>query len=164
MYCPLELLIFVTFLCSIDDGDLKPVEGELSKSLLDNNRCCLLDCGDEVFVWVGRLTQVDERKTASTTAEVEMQTSSKVDVWEENINADLSVYMQGYIASQIRPKSTRITKVIQGYETHAFKSNFKSWPQGSLTPSAEEGRGKVAGGHLSFRDWTGKMFFHKFYQ
>jgi hypothetical protein len=46
------------------------MEGELSKSLLENNRCYLLDCGSEVFIWVGRVTQVEERKTAIQTAEV----------------------------------------------------------------------------------------------
>lgn len=59
-------------------GDLKPVEGEMSKSLLENNRCYLLDCGDEVFVWVGRSIQVDERKAASKAAEVQMRASSKL--------------------------------------------------------------------------------------
>lgn len=60
------------------DGDLKPVEGEISKSLLENNRCYILDCGDEVFVWVGRSAQMDERKAASIAAEVQMQASSKL--------------------------------------------------------------------------------------
>ncbi|KAI4348687.1 hypothetical protein L6164_009380 [Bauhinia variegata] len=106
-------------LYSIVDGEVKSVEGELSKSLLENNKCYLLDCGAEVFVWVGRVTQVEERKATSQAAEE-------------------------FIASQNRPKSTRITRVIQGYETHSFKSNFDSWPSGSATPGAEEGRGKVA--------------------
>ncbi|KAJ0043511.1 hypothetical protein Pint_17881 [Pistacia integerrima] len=106
-------------LYSIEDGQANIVEGELSKSMLENNRCYLLDRGNEVFVWVGRVTQVEERKAAS-------------QVVEE------------FLASQNRPKSTRITRVIQGYETHAFKSNFDSWPSGSVTPGAEEGRGKVA--------------------
>ncbi|XP_031264922.1 villin-3-like isoform X1 [Pistacia vera] len=106
-------------LYSIEDGQAKIVEGELSKSMLENNRCYLLDRGNEVFVWVGRVTQVEERKAAS-------------QVVEE------------FLASQNRPKSTRITRVIQGYETHAFKTNFDSWPSGSVTPGAEEGRGKVA--------------------
>lgn len=52
--------------------------------------------------------------------------------------------MQEFIVSQNRPKATRITRVIQGYETHSFKSNFGTWPAGSA-PGAEEGRGKVAG-------------------
>ncbi|KAJ4971919.1 hypothetical protein NE237_005018 [Protea cynaroides] len=106
-------------LYSITDGELKMVEGELSKSMLENNKCYLLDCGAEVFVWVGRVTQVEERKAASHAAEE-------------------------FITSQNRPKSTCIARVIQGYETHSFKSNFESWPMGTVTSGAEEGRGKVA--------------------
>ncbi|TKY62623.1 Villin-2 protein [Spatholobus suberectus] len=106
-------------LYSIADGEVKPVEGELSKSLLENSKCYLLDCGAEVFVWVGRVTQVEERKAACQEAEE-------------------------FITSQKRPKSTRITRIIQGYEAHSFKSNFDSWPSGSATTSAEDGRGKVA--------------------
>ncbi|KAG5055121.1 hypothetical protein JHK85_007631 [Glycine max] len=106
-------------LYSIADGEAKPVEGELSKSLLENYKCYLLDCGAEVFVWVGRVTQVEERKAACQAAEE-------------------------FLTSQKRPKSTRITRIIQGYETHSFKSNFDSWPSGSATTGADEGRGKVA--------------------
>jgi len=133
--------------CSIADGEVKPVEGELSKSLLENNKCYLLDCGAEVFVWVGRVTQVDERKAACTAAEVIpycriylLNTNdSKWSHW-------FLVIVQDFVASQKRPKATRITRVIQGYETHSFKSNFDSWPSGSAnTAGAEEGRGKVAG-------------------
>jgi villin 1 len=50
---------------------VKIVEGELSKGLLENNKCYLLDCGAEIFVWVGRVTQMEERKAASQAAEVE---------------------------------------------------------------------------------------------
>ncbi|KAJ0575270.1 putative villin headpiece, villin/Gelsolin, ADF-H/Gelsolin-like domain superfamily [Helianthus annuus] len=94
----------------ITEGQVKEVDGELSKSLLENNKCYLLDCGSEVFVWVGRVTQVEERKAAMQAAEE-------------------------FITSQNRPKSTRVTRLIQGYETHSFKSNFDSWPSGSA-PSA----------------------------
>ncbi|XP_011048056.1 PREDICTED: villin-3-like isoform X1 [Populus euphratica] len=106
-------------LYSIADGEVKMVDGELSKGLLENNKCYLLDCGSEVFLWVGRVTQVEERKAASQAAEE-------------------------FVVSQNRPKATRITRLIQGYETHSFKSNFDSWPAGSAAPGAEEGRGKVA--------------------
>ncbi|KAJ6332053.1 hypothetical protein OIU76_010437 [Salix suchowensis] len=106
-------------LYSITDGEVKMVDGELSKGLLENNKCYLLDCGSEVFLWVGRVTQVEERKAASQAAEE-------------------------FVVSQNRPKATRITRLIQGYETHSFKSNFDSWPAGSAAPGAEEGRGKVA--------------------
>ncbi|MCD9643186.1 hypothetical protein HAX54_030406 [Datura stramonium] len=114
----LSLILTPPKLCSISDGQVSPVDGELSKSSLENNKCYLLDCGAEVFVWVGRVTQLEERKAAIQTAEE-------------------------YLVSQNRPKATRVTRVIQGYETHSFKSNFDSWPSGSA-PAPEEGRGKVA--------------------
>ncbi|XP_068658853.1 villin-2 isoform X2 [Aristolochia californica] len=107
-------------LYSIIDGQVKMVaEDSLSKLMLENNKCYLLDCGAEVFVWVGRVTQVEDRKAASQAAEE-------------------------FIANQNRPKFTRITRLIQGFETHTFKSNFESWPVGSGTSGTEEGRGKVA--------------------
>ncbi|KAL8200069.1 hypothetical protein R6Q57_011408 [Mikania cordata] len=103
----------------IAEGQAKEVDGELSKSLLENNKCYLLDCGSEVYVWVGRVTQVEERKAAMQAAEE-------------------------FITSQNRPKSTRVTRLIQGYETHSFKSNFESRPSGSAPSTPEESRGKVA--------------------
>lgn len=106
-------------LYSINDGQVKIVEGELSKAMLENNRCYLLDCGAEIFVWFGRVTQVEDRKAACQAAEE-------------------------FVGNQTRPKSTRIMRIIQGYETHSFKSAFDSWPSGSTTSGAEEGRGKVA--------------------
>ncbi|XP_028789451.1 villin-3-like [Neltuma alba] len=106
-------------LYNIVDGEVNPVEGELSKSLLENKKCYILDCGAEVFLWVGRVTQVEERKSACQAVEE-------------------------FVVSHNRPKSTKITRVIQGFETHEFKSNFDSWPTGTATTGAEEGRGKVA--------------------
>lgn len=58
--------------CSIADGQVTMVEGALSKSMLENKKFYLLDCGAEVFVWVGRVTQVDDRKAAIQVAEVEI--------------------------------------------------------------------------------------------
>ncbi|KAJ3683840.1 hypothetical protein LUZ60_014067 [Juncus effusus] len=106
---------------SINEGQLNLEDGPPSKAMLENNKCFLLDCGAEIFVWVGRVTQIDDRKSASKAAEE-------------------------FIISEKRPKSTRVTQVIQGYETHSFKSNFESWPVGSVTNTSgsEEGRGKVA--------------------
>lgn len=47
------------------------VEAEsLTRDLLDTNKCYLLDCGTEIYVWMGRNTSLDERKTASSVAEV----------------------------------------------------------------------------------------------
>ncbi|KAG4162540.1 hypothetical protein ERO13_D01G120500v2 [Gossypium hirsutum] len=106
-------------LYSITEGEVKPIEGELSKSMLENSKCYLLDCGAEIFVWIGRATQVEERKVATQSAE-------------------------DFVASHNRPRATRITRLIQGYETSSFKSNFDSWPAASATPGGDDGRGKVA--------------------
>lgn len=40
------------------------------RDLLDTNKCYLLDCGLEMFVWMGRNTSLDERRSASGAAEV----------------------------------------------------------------------------------------------
>ncbi|GJZ42403.1 villin-3 isoform X1 [Tanacetum coccineum] len=105
-------------LYSIAGGQVADQIEEFSKSTFETDKCFLMDCGLEVFVWVGRATQLNERKAASQAAEE-------------------------FITSNNRPKSTRITRVIQGYESHSFKSNFDSWPSSSIAPSAEN-RGKVA--------------------
>lgn len=61
----------VRFCSSVDKGQAEPVGADsLTKELLDTNRCYLLDCGLEVFVWMGRSTSLDERKSASGAAEV----------------------------------------------------------------------------------------------
>lgn len=107
-------------LYSIDNGQLNSVDNELSKATLENNKSYVLDCGAELYVWIGRVTQLEERKAACQAAEE-------------------------FIRCQNRPKSTRITRIIQGYETSSFKSKFDSWPSGSApSASSEEGRGKVA--------------------
>ncbi|CAM0873252.1 unnamed protein product [Alopecurus aequalis] len=109
-----------TKLYSINNGKLKLEDIVLTKSILENTKCFLLDSGSEFFVWVGRVTQVDDRKAAS-------------------------VAVEEFIIKQNRPKTTRVTQVIQGYENHTFKSKFESWPVSTTgNASAEEGRGKVA--------------------
>ncbi|KAF7033274.1 hypothetical protein CFC21_044390 [Triticum aestivum] len=108
-------------LYSINDGELKFEDIPLTKAVLENTRCFLLDCGAEMFVWVGRVTQLEDRKAVTKAVEE-------------------------FIINQKRPKTTRVTQVIQGYESHAFKSKFESWPAGTATGNsgAEDGRGKVA--------------------
>lgn len=65
-----DIETFIHFYCSIVGGEVNDVAGELSKSLLENNKCFLLDCGAEVFVWIGRVTKVEDRKAAIKSAEV----------------------------------------------------------------------------------------------
>lgn len=66
--CLISIIFCTAF--SITDGEVSPIEGELCKAMLENNKCYILDVGTEVFIWFGRVTQVEERKAASQAAEV----------------------------------------------------------------------------------------------
>jgi len=57
-------------LYSINDGQLKLEEAALTKAMLENTKCFLLDCGAEIYVWVGRVTQMEDRKSATKAVEV----------------------------------------------------------------------------------------------
>ncbi|GLJ10579.1 hypothetical protein SUGI_0131030 [Cryptomeria japonica] len=103
----------------IMDAQLQAMDGPLSKSILESNKCYVLDCGSEIYIWVGRVTQLEDRKAASLAAEE-------------------------FVSSQNRAKWTHLVRVIQGFETLDFKANFESWPVGSGTSGSEDGKGKVA--------------------
>lgn len=66
-------MLSLDYICfsSVEKGQANPVDADsLTRELLDTNKCYILDCGLEVFVWMGRNTSLDERKTASGAAEV----------------------------------------------------------------------------------------------
>ncbi|EFJ08608.1 hypothetical protein SELMODRAFT_235997 [Selaginella moellendorffii] len=104
---------------SLVDGNVQEVSASsLPRELLETDKCYLLDGGPTVYVWTGRATSLDERKSASKAAEE-------------------------YIAK--KPQTTRITRVIEGFETLPFKSYFGEWTTAGGAPVvSEEGRGKVA--------------------
>lgn len=66
------MLTFGCLLCSIVGGQLQDVIGELTKSLLRTDKCYLLYCGTDVFIWVGRTTRLEDKKLAMQAAEVEL--------------------------------------------------------------------------------------------
>ena len=106
-------------LLCVEKGKAEPIETDsLTKELLDTNKCYILDCGLEVFVWMGRNTSLDERKSAS-------------------------AVVDELVSSTNRPKS-QIIRVIEGFETVMFRSKFNSWPQTTNVTMSEDGRGKVA--------------------
>ncbi|KAL0681890.1 hypothetical protein Bca4012_048737 [Brassica carinata] len=106
-------------LSSVEKGQTKPIEAEsLQKELLDTNKCYILDCGLELFVWKGRQTSIDQRKSASKAAEE-------------------------LFRSSVRPKSNLVS-VMEGFETVMFRSKFDSWPATSAVAEPQHGRGKVA--------------------
>ncbi|KAK9931674.1 hypothetical protein M0R45_018943 [Rubus argutus] len=106
-------------LLRVEKGQAEPVEADsLTRDLLETNKCYLLDCGLEVFVWMGRNTSLDERRSASGAAEE-------------------------LVRGPDRSKSHMI-RVIEGFETVMFRSKFDSWPQAVEVAVSEDGRGKVA--------------------
>ncbi|XP_012067717.1 villin-1 isoform X2 [Jatropha curcas] len=111
-------------------GKLCPCEGNsLNKEMLDSNKCYMLDCGAESFVWRGRNTSVTERKTSISATEVR--------------KAFFTIIFLDFLRSQSRSTTTHLTFLTEGFETSVFRSYFESWPR--VEPKLyEEGRGKVA--------------------
>uniref|UniRef100_A0A0E0H5K8 HP domain-containing protein n=1 Tax=Oryza nivara TaxID=4536 RepID=A0A0E0H5K8_ORYNI len=110
----------VTKLLCFNQGTLEHISFEsLEHELLETNKCYLLDCGAEMYVWMGRGTSLQVRKGASEAAE-------KLLIDENR-------------------KGSNVIKVIEGFETIMFKSKFNKWPPTpDLKLSSEDGRGKVA--------------------
>ncbi|KAG5515121.1 hypothetical protein RHGRI_036230 [Rhododendron griersonianum] len=101
-------------------GKLCQIETDnLSKEMLNSNKCYMLDCGAELFIWMGRSTSITERKTAISAVE-------------------------DFVRSQGRSVGTHITFLTEGSETPLFRSYFDRWPQKVEPKLYEEGRGKVA--------------------
>ncbi|CAI9298117.1 unnamed protein product [Lactuca saligna] len=108
-----------TQLFCVEKGEAESVVADsLTKELLDTNKCYLLDSGAEIYVWMGRNTSLDERKSASGAAEK-------------------------YLRS-IERRKLHIVRVIENFETVAFRSKFDTWPQSAEVAVSEDGRGKVA--------------------
>ncbi|CAL0325559.1 unnamed protein product [Lupinus luteus] len=106
-------------LLCVEKGKAEPIETDtLTRELLDTNKCYIIDCGLEVFAWMGRKSSLDERKSASGAADE-------------------------LVGGTGRSKSY-IIRLIEGFETVMFKSKFDSWPQTTNVAQAEDGRGKVA--------------------
>ncbi|KAJ7546195.1 hypothetical protein O6H91_08G029400 [Diphasiastrum complanatum] len=101
------------------DGKLKEVgSSPFKRETLRTEKCYILDCGAEIYVWAGRETSLDERKNAMLAA-------------EDHI-------------TNTKTSHTHLTRVIEGFEPWTFKSNFDVWPSSTGTAVSEEGRGKVA--------------------
>ncbi|KAG0495453.1 hypothetical protein HPP92_000144 [Vanilla planifolia] len=108
-----------TKLFCFEKGHSLPVATDkLVRELLNTNKCYILDCEFEVFVWMGRSTSLEERKSASAAAE------------------ELS-------RGPGRPEA-HIIRVIEGFETVMFRTMFSAWPQNVDVAVSEDSRGKVA--------------------
>ncbi|XP_021891713.1 villin-1 isoform X2 [Carica papaya] len=101
-------------------GKLCPVgTNSLNKEMLEKDKCYMLDCDAEVFIWVGRNTSVSERKTSISASE-------------------------DFLRDQGRSNGTHLTFLTEGLESAVFRSFFDGWPQIVETRLYDEGREKVA--------------------
>ncbi|XP_059429966.1 villin-1 isoform X2 [Corylus avellana] len=91
----------------------------LDKKMLETDKCYLLDCGGEVFVWMGRQSTISERKISISASE-------------------------DFLRNQDRSTGTQLTFLTEGLESAIFRSYFDNWPQKVEPKLYEEGRGKVA--------------------
>ncbi|KAL8233011.1 hypothetical protein R6Q57_002789 [Mikania cordata] len=93
--------------------------GRLKRSMLESNKCYMLDGDIQIFVWMGRITSITERKTSISAAE-------------------------DFLRAQERSVNTHLAFLTEGSETAIFKSYFDDWPQTVEPKLYEEGREKVA--------------------
>ncbi|KAL0428335.1 UNVERIFIED_CONTAM: Villin-4 [Sesamum latifolium] len=103
----------------VEKGEAVPAEVDsLTRQLLDTHKCYILDCGKEVFVWMGRSSSLNQRKAAISTVDELLRSSDR--------------------------SNSYVIRVIEGFETVIFRSKFDSWPQLTNVAVTEDGRGKVA--------------------
>ena len=99
----------VYFLYRVSDasGSMKMEEvgrSPLNKDLLGSDDVYILDADQEVYVWVGKGANKEERKEAM-------------------------MYAAKYLTEKNKPSFTPIVRVVENAETAVFKSKFKVWPQ-----------------------------------
>ncbi|KAF0925699.1 hypothetical protein E2562_017263 [Oryza meyeriana var. granulata] len=104
----------------INKRNLVPVETHLlEREMLTSDRNYILDCGTEVFLWMGMTTLVSERRTAITA-------------------------LEDYVRCEGRQSSARSVILTEGHETVEFKMHFQHWPKNAVPKLYEAGREKVA--------------------
>lgn len=90
-----------------------------SKEMLETDKCYMLDCDGEIFLWMGRQTLLTERRTATKAIE-------------------------DFVRNEGRSNKTHLTFLSEGLESPVFRSYFTHWPKTVETRLYEEGKEKVA--------------------
>ncbi|GJN39013.1 hypothetical protein PR202_gb28103 [Eleusine coracana subsp. coracana] len=110
---------FTSKLICLNKGQVVPIDcGVLTRELLDSTKCYLLDCGSEIYVWMGRETTLEERKRAGSAAEELLHEGNR--------------------------QKSHIIRLMEGFETVVFRSKFNKWPKKAEAVVSDESRGKVA--------------------
>uniref|UniRef100_A0A452Y1Y7 Gelsolin-like domain-containing protein n=2 Tax=Aegilops tauschii subsp. strangulata TaxID=200361 RepID=A0A452Y1Y7_AEGTS len=100
---------------------LVPMETHvLEREMLKSDRSYILDCGTEIFLWIGMTTLVSEKKTSATA-------------------------LEEYVHLQGRSSIGRTVIMTEGHEIVDFKLHFQHWPKNVVQKLYEAGRQKVAG-------------------
>ncbi|XP_058759875.1 villin-1-like [Vicia villosa] len=101
-------------------GKICPIgSNAFSKEMLESDKCYMLDCDSEIFVWMGRQTLLTERRTSIKAAE-------------------------DFVRNEGRSSKTHLTFLSEGLESTVFRSHFTNWPKTVEPKLYEEGREKVA--------------------
>ncbi|KAK7289772.1 hypothetical protein RIF29_03698 [Crotalaria pallida] len=101
-------------------GKLCPMASDaLGKEMLETDKCYMLDCDGEIFVWMGRQTLLTERRTATKAIEE-------------------------FVRNEGRSNRSYLTFLSEGLESPIFRSYFADWPKTVEPRLYEEGREKVA--------------------
>ncbi|VAH14656.1 unnamed protein product [Triticum turgidum subsp. durum] len=99
---------------------LVPMEAQfLEREMLKSDRSYILDCGAEIFLWIGMTTLVSEKKTSATA-------------------------LEEYVHLQGRSSIGRTVIMTEGHEIADFKLHFQHWPKNVVQKLYEAGREKVA--------------------
>ncbi|KAG8084730.1 hypothetical protein GUJ93_ZPchr0010g7803 [Zizania palustris] len=104
----------------INKRNLVPIETHLLyRKILNSDRSYILDCGIEIFLWMGMTTLVSERRTSVTA-------------------------LEDYARCEGRESIARSVILTEGHETVEFKMHFQHWPKNVVLKLYEAGREKVA--------------------
>jgi gelsolin len=85
-----------------EDGTIQLQEGKLVMEMLDSSGCFIVDCKNEIYVWLGKATGKDYRNVASEKAQ-ELLTQGERASW------------------------TEVYRTVEGGESVLFCEKFANW-------------------------------------
>ncbi|CAM0957711.1 unnamed protein product [Alopecurus aequalis] len=103
----------------INKSKIVPMDTHLDREILNSDRSYILDCGTEIYLWIGMKTLVSERKTSITA-------------------------LEDYVRCQGRSSIGHTVIMTEGHEVANFKLHFQHWPKTVVQKLYEAGREKVA--------------------
>jgi len=104
----------------INKRTLAPMDTHLlDREMLNSNRSYILDCGSEIYLWIGITTLFSERKTSI-------------------------IVLEDYVRSQGRSSIGHTVIMTEGHEIPNFKLQFQHWPKNIVQKLYDAGREKVA--------------------